>query len=55
MPEAVVCAAVRTPIGKRKGSLAEVHPVDLSAAVLTALAERTGIDPPSSTTSCGAA
>lgn len=45
MPEAVVCAAVRTPIGKRKGSLAEVHPVDLSAAVLTALAERTGIDP----------
>lgn len=45
MPEAVVCAAVRTPIGKRKGSLAEVHPVDLSAAVLSALAERTGIDP----------
>ncbi|MEJ8278686.1 thiolase family protein [Pseudonocardia spirodelae] len=45
MPEAVVCAAVRTPIGKRKGSLSEVHPVDLSAAVLTALAERTGIDP----------
>ncbi|MEU9820747.1 thiolase family protein [Pseudonocardia alni] len=45
MPEAVVCAAVRTPIGKRNGSLAEVHPVDLSAAVLSALAERTGIDP----------
>ncbi|NWJ70892.1 thiolase family protein [Pseudonocardia sp. ICBG1122] len=45
MPEAVVCAAVRTPIGKRKGSLAGVHPVDLSAAVLSALAERTGIDP----------
>jgi acetyl-CoA acyltransferase len=45
MPEAVVCEAVRTPIGKRKGSLSEVHPVDLSAAVLTALAERTGIDP----------
>ncbi|OLL76190.1 3-ketoacyl-CoA thiolase, Acetyl-CoA acetyltransferase [Pseudonocardia sp. Ae168_Ps1] len=45
MPEAVVCEAVRTPIGKRKGSLSEVHPVDLSAAVLAALAERTGIDP----------
>ncbi|GAA4976790.1 hypothetical protein GCM10025792_21630 [Pseudonocardia tropica] len=45
MPEAVVRAAVRTPIGKRKGSLAGVHPVDLSAAVLSALAERTGIDP----------
>ncbi|TCK26032.1 thiolase family protein [Pseudonocardia endophytica] len=45
MPEAVVVEAVRTPIGKRKGSLSEVHPVDLSAAVLTALARRTGIDP----------
>ncbi|GAA1395191.1 acetyl-CoA C-acyltransferase [Pseudonocardia kongjuensis] len=45
MPEAVVCEAVRTPIGKRNGSLAGVHPVDLSAAVLDALAQRTGIDP----------
>ena len=45
MPEAVVVEAVRTPIGKRRGSLAEVHPVDLSAAVLTALADRTGVDP----------
>ncbi|MDN5932867.1 MAG: thiolase family protein [Pseudonocardia sp.] len=45
MPEAVIVDAVRTPIGKRKGSLAEVHPVDLSAAVLRALAQRTGIDP----------
>jgi acetyl-CoA acyltransferase len=45
MPEAVIVDAVRTPIGKRKGSLSEVHPVDLSAAVLRALAQRTGIDP----------
>jgi acetyl-CoA acyltransferase len=45
MPDAVVVEAVRTPIGKRKGSLAEVHPVDLSAAVLDALRTRTGIDP----------
>ena len=45
MPEAVVVEAVRTPIGKRNGSLADVHPVDLSAHVLRALAERTGIDP----------
>ena len=45
MPEAVIVDAVRTPIGKRKGSLADVHPVDLSAAVLRALVERTGIDP----------
>ena len=45
MPEAVIVEAVRTPIGKRKGSLAEVHPVDLSAAVLRALVDRTGVDP----------
>ena len=45
MPEAVIVEAVRTPIGKRNGSLAGVHPVDLSAQVLTALVERTGIDP----------
>jgi acetyl-CoA acyltransferase len=45
MPEAVIVEAVRTPIGKRNGSLAGVHPVDLSAHVLTALVQRTGIDP----------
>ncbi|MDN5913723.1 MAG: thiolase family protein [Pseudonocardia sp.] len=45
MPEAVVVDAVRTPIGKRKGSLSDVHPADLSAAVLIALAQRTGLDP----------
>jgi acetyl-CoA acyltransferase len=45
MPEAVIVEAIRTPIGKRNGSLADVHPADLSAAVLAALAERTGIDP----------
>ncbi|WP_427924751.1 thiolase family protein [Streptomyces sp. cg40] len=45
MPEAVIVDAVRTPIGKRNGSLAAVHAADLSAHVLTALAERTGIDP----------
>ncbi len=45
MPEAVIVDAVRTPIGKRKGSLAEIHAADLSAAVLQALAARTGIDP----------
>ena len=45
MPEAVIVDAVRTPIGKRNGSLAEVHPVDLSGYVLRALAERAGVDP----------
>src|SRR6266550_1062757 len=45
MPDAVIVDAVRTPVGRRKGALAGVHPVDLSAHVLAALAERTGIDP----------
>src|SRR5271155_5077017 len=45
MPEAVIVEAVRTPIGKRNGSLAEVHPTDLGAVVLRELVARTGIDP----------
>ncbi|MCK0090808.1 thiolase family protein [Rhodococcus sp. HNM0563] len=45
MREVVVAAAVRTPVGKRNGGLAGVHPADLSALVLEALVERTGIDP----------
>ncbi|MDI5940214.1 beta-ketoacyl synthase N-terminal-like domain-containing protein, partial [Micromonospora sp. DH15] len=45
MSDAVIVGAVRTPVGRREGSLAAVHPVDLSAHVLRALAERTGIDP----------
>ncbi|NLU78143.1 acetyl-CoA C-acyltransferase [Micromonospora sp. HNM0581] len=45
MSDAVVVGAVRTPVGRRKGGLAEVHPVDLSAHVLRTLVERTGIDP----------
>jgi acetyl-CoA acyltransferase len=45
MRDAVIVEAVRTPIGKRNGSLAGVHPVDLSAVVLTELIRRTGIDP----------
>jgi acetyl-CoA acyltransferase len=32
-------------VGKRNGSLKDWHPVDLSAHVLNALVERTGIDP----------
>jgi acetyl-CoA acyltransferase len=43
--DAVIVGAVRTPIGKRNGALRGIHPVDLSAHVLRALAERTGIDP----------
>lgn len=45
MREAVIVEAVRTPIGKRNGGLAGVHPVDLSAQVLAELVRRTGIDP----------
>jgi acetyl-CoA acyltransferase len=47
MREAVIVDAVRTPIGKGKptGSLAPVHPVDLLAHSLRALADRTAIDP----------
>ncbi|WP_026343027.1 acetyl-CoA C-acyltransferase [Nocardia sp. BMG111209] len=45
MREVVIAEAVRTPVGKRNGGLSTVHPADLSAIVLTALAERTGIDP----------
>jgi len=41
----VVVDAVRTPVGRRGGGLAGVHPVDLSAHVLEALAARTGLDP----------
>jgi len=43
--DAVIVAAVRTPVGKRNGALAGVHPVDLSAHVLRALAGRSGVDP----------
>ena len=45
MRDAVICAAVRTPVGKRGGGLSGVHPADLSATVLRALVERTGLDP----------
>ena len=45
MRDAVIVAAVRTAVGKRNGGLSGVHPVDLSAHVLQALAERSGTDP----------
>ncbi|MBV8692240.1 MAG: acetyl-CoA C-acyltransferase [Actinobacteria bacterium] len=43
--EAVIVDAVRTPIGRRNGSLATFHPNDLLAVPLKALIERTGVDP----------
>ena len=45
MAEAFIAGAVRTAIGKRNGSLAGVHPVDLGAHALRGLVDRTGIDP----------
>ncbi|MEE4496223.1 thiolase family protein [Streptomyces sp. BE230] len=47
MRDAVIVDAVRTPVGKGKpgGALSGIHPVDLSAHVLKALAERNGLDP----------
>jgi acetyl-CoA acyltransferase len=45
MRDAVICAAVRTPVGKRGGGLSGVHAVDLSAHVLNALVERAALDP----------
>jgi len=45
MRDAVICAAVRTPVGRRGSGLSGVHAADLSAQVLAALVERTGLDP----------
>ncbi len=45
MTEAYIVDAVRTPTGKRGGSLSTTHPADLGAASLQALIERTGVDP----------
>ncbi|MCX4093465.1 acetyl-CoA C-acetyltransferase [Nocardia sp. alder85J] len=43
--EAYVIDAVRTPVGKRGGALAGVHPADLGAAALRGLLGRNSIDP----------
>ncbi|MFI7706793.1 thiolase family protein [Nonomuraea sp. NPDC049480] len=45
MRDAVIVDAVRTPIGKRNGALSGIHPATLSAHVLNALAQRTGVEP----------
>ena len=45
MHEAVIVDAVRTPFGKRDGSLRDTHPQDLAAKPLEALEERNGFDP----------
>ncbi len=45
MPEAYIIDAVRSPMGRKKGSLAALHPADLAAHPLRALFARGGIDP----------
>lgn len=47
MAQAYIVDAVRTAGGRRGGRLAGVHPVDLAAASLDALVDRSGIDPDS--------
>src|SRR5256885_6696480 len=45
MRDALIIEAVRSPIGKRNGTLASVRADELAAQVLTGLAERVGVDP----------
>jgi acetyl-CoA acyltransferase len=47
MREVVIVSAVRSPVGrgKKDGSLADVHAVDLSAAMMRSAIDRVGIDP----------
>jgi acetyl-CoA C-acetyltransferase len=45
MAEAYVIEAVRTAVGKRNGSLAGVHPVDLGAAAWRGVFDRVDVDP----------
>lgn len=45
MTAAYIVDAVRTPIGRKKGSLAAIHPADLGGHSLSAIVARTGIDP----------
>ena len=44
-PEAYLVDALRTPVGRRGGGLADAHPADLGAHVISALVQRSGIDP----------
>ena len=45
MAEAYIIDAIRTPIGRKKGSLGAVHPADLGAHPIKALFARTDVDP----------
>ncbi len=45
MREAVIVEAVRTPVGRRNGALAGLHPAVLLASVLREVVARSGLDP----------
>jgi len=45
MPEAYIVDAIRTPVGRKKGSLAQLHPADLAAHPIKVLMERNKFDP----------
>jgi acetyl-CoA acyltransferase len=45
MRDAVIVEAVRTPVGRRNGGLATVHPTEISADTLNELVTRAGVDP----------
>ena len=44
MADAYIIDAIRTPVGKRKGQLSQVHPADLGAHVLKAIVARNDFD-----------
>ena len=45
MTRAVLLSAVRTPIGRYGGALAQVRPDDLAAIAIKAAVERAGVNP----------
>jgi 3-oxoadipyl-CoA thiolase len=45
VPQAVVLAAVRTPVGRYGGALSGIRPDDLAAAAIGAAVERAGVEP----------
>ena len=45
MRDAYIVSALRTPVGRKKGSLADIHSADLGGSVLKATFENISIDP----------
>ena len=45
MQDAFIVSALRTPIGKKKGSLSAMHPADLGAIVLSETFNKIDLDP----------